>query len=122
MPVMSAVLILGGLVLLALGGEVLVRGAGGMARSLGMSPLLVGLTVVAFATSAPELAVSLQSAAAGTPGLAVGNVVGSNIANVLLVLGLSAVIAPLTVASTVIRRDVPVLIGISALALVLRWT
>ena len=119
MQAMTVLLIIGGLLLLALGGEVLVRGAGGLARSLGMSPLLVGLTVVAFATSAPELAVSVQSASAGTPGLAVGNVVGSNIANVLLILGLSAVIAPLTVASKLVRRDVPVMIGVSVLVLVL---
>lgn len=119
MQAMTALLIIGGLVLLALGGEVLVRGAGGLARSLGMSPLLVGLTVVAFATSAPEFAVSVQSAIVGTPGLAVGNVVGSNIANVLLILGLSAIVAPLTVASKLVRRDVPVMIGISVLALVL---
>lgn len=109
-------LILGGLVVLVGGGEVLVRGAGGLARSLGMSPLLVGLTVVAFATSAPELAVSLQSALGGNPGLAVGNVVGSNIANVLLILGLSAVIAPLAVHSTVVRRDIPMMGAVSVLA------
>ncbi len=119
MQAVTVLLIIGGLLLLALGGEVLVRGAGGLARSLGMSPLLVGLTVVAFATSAPEFAVSVQSAIVGTPGLAVGNVVGSNIANVLLILGVSAVVAPLTVASKLVRRDVPVMIGISVLALVL---
>lgn len=119
MQATSALLIVGGLVVLVLGGEVLVRGAGGLARSLGMPALLVGLTVVAFATSAPELAVSLQATLGGNPGLAVGNVVGSNIANVLLVLGLSAVIAPLAVASSVVRRDVPVVVAVSLLTLVL---
>lgn len=112
-------LLVSGLVLLVLGGEVLVRGAGGMARSLGMSPLLVGLTVVAFATSAPELAVALDAALRGNPGLAVGNVVGSNIANVLLVLGLSAAILPVVVGSQVLRRDIPGVAALSVLVLVL---
>ncbi|MCU0620406.1 MAG: calcium/sodium antiporter [Gemmatimonadales bacterium] len=113
----SAALLLGGLVVLVVGGEVLVRGAGGVARALGMSPLLVGLTVVAFATSAPELAVSLKATLGGTAGLAVGNVVGSNIANILLVLGASAVILPVRVESRVLRRDVPVVVGLSGLVL-----
>jgi cation:H+ antiporter len=113
----SALLILAGLVALVLGGEVLVRGASGFARSIGMSPLLVGLTVVAFATSAPELAVSLEATADGAPGLAVGNVVGSNIANVLLVLGISALILPVVVGQPVLRRDIPVVAGISVLTL-----
>ena len=108
-------LLVAGLVVLVGGGEVLVRGAGGVARALGMSPLLVGLTVVAFATSAPELAVSLDATLGGNPGLAVGNVVGSNIANVLLVLGLSAVITPVVVGSQVLRRDIPV-VGVLAAA------
>jgi cation:H+ antiporter len=114
----SVLLIVVGLVALVAGGEVLVRGASGLARSIGMSPLLVGLTVVAFATSAPELAVSLEASANGSPGLAVGNVVGSNIANVLLVLGVSAVILPLAVELPVIRRDIPAVAGVSLLALV----
>ena len=115
----SALLILGGLVALVAGGEVLVRGAGGLARSAGMPPLLVGLTVVAFATSAPEFAVTLNSALGGTPGLAVGNVVGSNIANVLLVLGVSAIILPLAVHNQVVRRDIPVMVFASVVALLL---
>ncbi len=80
-------LLLAGFVTLVAGGELLVRGASGIAAAVGMSPLVVGLTVVAFATSAPELAVTLQAVRDGSPDLAVGNVVGSNIANVLLVLG-----------------------------------
>jgi cation:H+ antiporter len=82
-----------------------------------MSPLLVGLTVVAFATSAPELAVALNATLTGNPGLAVGNVVGSNIANVLLVLGLSAAILPVLVASSVLRSDIPVVVVLSGLVL-----
>jgi cation:H+ antiporter len=115
----AGLLILAGLAALVIGGEVLVRGASGFARSIGMSPLLVGLTVVAFATSAPELAVSLGATLDGSPGLAVGNVVGSNIANVLLVLGVSALILPLAVEVPVVRRDIPAVAGVSLLTLVL---
>lgn len=119
MGVMTVVLLLVGLVVLVGGGEVLVRGAGGLARALGLSPLLVGLTVVSFATSAPELAVSLDAALNGNPGLAVGNVVGSNIANILLVLGASALVLPLLVRTQLVRTDVPVMIALSVLALLL---
>ena len=115
----TALLLIAGLALLVIGGEILVRGAGGLARSFGISPLVVGLTVVSSATSAPELAVTLQATLAGTPGLAVGNVVGSNIANVLLVLGLAGLILPLAVRIPVVRRDVPVLIVFSIMLLVL---
>lgn len=111
--------LLGGFVLLVGGGELLVRGASGLAAAIGMSPLVVGLTVVAFATSAPELAVTLAAIAGGSPDLAVGNVVGSNIANVLLVLGISAVMAPLAVKSQMVRIDVPVMVAMSVLLLVL---
>lgn len=112
-----AALLVGGIVILVLGGEVLVRGAGGVARAVGMSPLLVGLTVLAFATSAPELAVALGSTLGGNPGLAVGNVVGSNIANVLLVLGLSAAILPVLISSRTLRREIPLVAGLSTLVL-----
>lgn len=101
----SILLVAGGLVLLALGGELLVRGAVGMAARLGISPLLAGLTIVGFGTSTPELATSVQAAIAGSPGIAVGNVVGSNIANILFILGLSAVILPLNVNPQSFRRD-----------------
>jgi len=101
----SILLVAGGLVLLALGGELLVRGAVGMAARLGISPLLAGLTIVGFGTSTPELATSVQAAMAGSPGIAVGNVVGSNIANILFILGLSAVILPLSVNPKSFRRD-----------------
>lgn len=119
MTPLTLAMLLGGLALLLGGGEVLVRGGSGLARGFGLSPLVVGLTVVSFATSAPELAVTLDAAVSGTPGLAVGNVVGSNIANVLLVLGLSALILPLAVRSSLVRRDVPVMLALSALLLVL---
>lgn len=101
----SLLLVAGGLVLLALGGELLVRGAVGMATRLGISPLLAGLTIVGFGTSTPELATSVQAALAGSPGIAVGNVVGSNIANILFILGLSAMILPLSVNPASFMRD-----------------
>ena len=101
----TLLLVGGGLVLLALGGELLVRGAVGAARRLGISPLLAGLTIVGFGTSTPELATSVQAALAGSPGIALGNVVGSNIANILLILGISALILPLAVNPAAFRRD-----------------
>ncbi|MET3859523.1 cation:H+ antiporter [Dietzia sp. 2505] len=107
-----------GFVLLVAGGESLVRGAGRLAVTLGISPLVVGLTVVAFATSTPELAVSVDAALSGHPGLAVGNVVGSNIANILLILGLTALIAPLLANSRIVRVDIPIMVGFSILLLV----
>jgi cation:H+ antiporter len=88
-------LIVPGLLLLIGGGEWLVRGASRLASLLGVPPVVIGLSVVAFGTSAPELAVSVLSAYRGQPDIAVGNVVGSNIVNILLILGLSAVVAPL---------------------------
>ncbi len=99
-----------GIGLLPLGADLLVRGASRIATRFGISPLVVGLTVVAFGTSAPELAVSVQSAFAGSTSLALGNVVGSNILNVLLILGLSAVVAPLVVHRQLVRIDVPLVI------------
>ncbi len=102
--------IVAGLVLLTVGGEFLVRGAVGIAAALKISPLVIGLTVVAFGTSSPELAVSITSAWQGEGDMAVGNVVGSNICNTLLILGLSALIAPLIVSSQLIRFDVPLMV------------
>lgn len=104
-----------GLVLLISGAELLVRGASRVAVAVGISPLVVGLTVVAYGTSAPELAVSVQSSYAGAADIAVGNVIGSNIANVLLILGISAIITPLVVAQQLVRLDVPLMIGLSLL-------
>jgi cation:H+ antiporter len=108
-----------GLVVLVAGGELLVRGASSLAAAARISPLVIGLTVVAFGTSSPELAVTMRSAFAGQTDLAVGNVVGSNICNVLLILGLSAMIAPLVVSAQLVRLDVPLMIGASVLMLLL---
>ena len=104
-----------GIVLLIAGAEVLVRGASKLAAAVGISPLVIGLTVVAFGTSSPELAVSLQSATQGQADIAIGNVVGSNIFNVLFILGISAIITPLLVAQQLVRVDVPIMIGASVL-------
>jgi cation:H+ antiporter len=101
------------------GAELLVRGASRLATAAGISPLVVGLTVVAFGTSSPELAVSVMSAFKGQADLALGNVVGSNIFNVLLILGISALIVPLVVAQQLVRLDVPVMIGASLLILLM---
>jgi cation:H+ antiporter len=113
--------LIAGLVLLVIGAEVLVRGAAKVAAQFGIPPLIIGLTVVAFGTSAPETAVSVQAALAGSGDLAIGNVVGSNIANVLFILGLTALIAPLIVSRQLIRLDVPIMIGASLLTMALAW-
>ena len=112
---MTFVLFFMGLAALVLGAESLVRGASRLATSMGVSPLVVGLTIVAFGTSAPEIAVSVNAALSGSTDIAVGNVVGSNIFNVLFILGLSALITPLVVHSQIIRQEVPILIGASLL-------
>jgi len=109
------VAIVAGLVALVAGGELLVRGASLLARAMRISPLVIGLTVVAFGTSAPELGVSLQAALNGAADVAVGNVVGSNILNVLFILGLAALVTPLIVSSQLIRIDVPLLVSVSLL-------
>ena len=106
--------ILLGLVILVGGGELLVRGASAVAVRWGWSPLVIGLTVVAAGTSAPEFAVTVGAVARGETDLAVGNIVGSNIANTLLILGLAALILPLAVKKQLVRFDVPVMIGLSA--------
>ncbi|CAN5819994.1 calcium/sodium antiporter [soil metagenome] len=108
-----------GLVLLVVGAELFVRGAARLATLIGISPLVVGLTVVALGTSAPEIAVSVQASASGQGDLAIGNVIGSNIFNVLFILGLSALVLPLVVSHQLVRLDVPVMIAASALLIVL---
>lgn len=125
---MILLMLVGGLALLVAGAEMLVRGASRLASAVGISPLVIGLTVVAFGTSSPELAISLQSAAQGQADIAVGNVVGSNIFNILIILGLSAIITPLIVAQQLVRLDAPLLIGVSLLTwwmasdgLIARW-
>jgi cation:H+ antiporter len=107
--------LIGGLALLVLGGELLVRGAVQAAARLGVSPLVIGLTVVGFGTSTPELVASVQAALSGSPGIAYGNVVGSNIANILLILGASALITPILVASNALKRDSSVMVAVAAL-------
>jgi cation:H+ antiporter len=113
-----ALFLVGGVLLIG-GAELLVRGASRLAIGAGISPLVVGLTVVAFGTSSPELAVTTASAYAGRADVALGNVVGSNIFNVLFILGLSALVAPLVVAQQLVRLDVPIMIGTSGLTLLL---
>jgi cation:H+ antiporter len=113
--------ILSGLVALVAGGELLVRGASRLAVAMRISPLVIGLTVVAFGTSAPELAVSLQASLAGNADISLGNVVGSNIFNVLFILGISALIVPLVISSRLIRWDVPLMIGVSLLVPAMGW-
>lgn len=118
---MTFLFLLAGLVLLYFGAEGLVRGSSSIALRLGVSPLLIGLTVVAFGTSAPELVVSLKAALMGQGDISVGNVVGSNICNIGLILGLSALIVPIKVASQIVRVDTPIMIAVTALALVLLY-
>lgn len=102
---MDILFLVGGLALLIVGGDLLVRGAVSIATRLGVSPLLIGLTLVGFGTSTPELVTSIQASLAGAPGIAIGNVVGSNIANILLILGISAVLTPIVIQSAALRRD-----------------
>ena len=112
-----------GLVLLVLGAEALVRGAVRLAASLGLPSLVIGLTVVAFGTSAPELVTSVRAALAGSPDIAIGNVLGSNVANILLILGVTAAIRPVPVQRSVLVHDTPMMIGVTifAIALMLPW-
>lgn len=119
MDTFTLVLFIIGLALLIGGAEILLRGATRLAAALGISPLVVGLTVVAFGTSSPELAVTIQSAWAGQGDIALGNIIGSNICNTLFILGLAALITPLVVAQKLIRLDVPLMIGISFLMLLM---
>jgi cation:H+ antiporter len=116
---MTFLLFVGGLVVLVLGAEALIRGASRLAVALGVPPLVVGLTVVAYGTSTPEVAVSIQAGLTGTADIVIGNVVGSNIFNVLLILGLSAAIAPLVVSRQLVQIDVPLMVGVSILMLLM---
>lgn len=111
----TALLFVGGLVVLVFGAEVMVRGASRLAAILGVSPLVIGLTIVAFGTSSPEIAVSVQSALAGQADISIGNVIGSNVFNVLLILGLAAMIRPILIAEQLIRLDAPIMMGVSLL-------
>lgn len=116
---MDLLLLAAGIALLTAGGELLIRGALAAARRLGVSPLLSGLVIVGFGTSAPELVVSVDAALNRQPDIAIGNVVGSNIGNVLLILGLCAVILPLPVTPLALRRDAVTVVAISLLFVVL---
>lgn len=109
-----ALFLLAGLAALVVGGDLLVRGAVELARKLSLSPLVIGLTLVGFGTSTPELVTSLQAAFLGSPGIAVGNVVGSNIANILLILGAAAVLSPILIDGRALKRD-GVVLALSAL-------
>ncbi len=115
MPVLA---VLAGLLLLVWSADRFVDGAAATARHLGISPLLIGMVVIGFGTSAPELVVSVMAAMDGSPGIALGNAYGSNIANIALILGLTAVIAPIAVHSQVIRREMPILLAVTAVAAV----
>jgi Ca2+/Na+ antiporter len=117
--IMNLLLFFGGLILLVIGADILVRGASKLAMSFGISPLVVGLTIVAFGTSAPEVAVSVGAILDGKTDIAIGNVVGSNIFNVLFILGISALITPLVVNIQLIRQEVPIMLGASLLLLAL---
>ncbi len=108
---MDYFLLFAGLIGLFLGGEVLVRGSVGIARRMAIPPLLIGLTVVGFGTSTPELLVSVDAAWRGVPDIALGNIVGSNIANILLIIGLSALVWPITVMGATLRRDTAVMMA-----------
>ena len=115
MSAITILSILGGLILLAVGAEGLVRGSSSAALRMGVTPLVVGLTIVAFGTGSPEFAVSIGSALEGNSSLALGNVIGSNIANVALILGIAAVIKPLKVRAEIVRREAPIMVVITGL-------
>ena len=105
--------LVGGLVLLVAGGELLVRGAVQVATGLGVSPLVIGLTLVGFGTSTPELVTSVQAALSDSPGIAYGNIVGSNIANILLIVGVASLISPMIITSVALRRDGAVMLAVA---------
>ena len=112
---MTLLMMIAGLIILIAGAEVLVRGSVGTALRFGLTPLLIGLTIVAFGTSAPELVVSIKAGLDGNGDIALGNIIGSNIANIALILGLASVIQPLKVQASIIKKDIPVLLGVSLL-------
>jgi cation:H+ antiporter len=115
----SILLFILGLIVLVAGAELLVRGASRLAAAVGVSPLVIGLTIVALGTASPEIAVSIQAATTGQADITIGNVIGSNIFNILVVLGISAIVAPIVIAEQLIRLDVPIMIGISLLTYLL---
>jgi cation:H+ antiporter len=116
---MDWLLLILGLVVLLVGGEGLVRGATGLARSFGVSPMVIGMTVLAFGTSAPELAVNVNAAVKGSSELTFGNVIGSNIANIGLILGITALVQTLRIHRSIVTREIPIMLLATGLALVL---
>src|SRR5688572_12633043 len=119
--ILSLLLMSIGLALLVGGAEALVRGASALARRLGVSPIVIGLTVVAFGTSTPELAVNLSGAISGNTGVSFGNVVGSNIANIGLILAVAALVRPLDVHATIVNREIPMLLLGTAAAIIMAF-
>ena len=115
----TILLFVAGLVILILGADLLVRGASRLAAAFGVSPLVIGLTIVAIGTASPEIAVSVQAAANGQGDLTLGNVLGSNIFNILFILGATSIVAPIVIAEQLIRKDAPILLGVSLLTLAL---
>ena len=118
----QVLLLIVGFVMLVKGADWFVDGAAGLATRFGIPQLVIGLTIVAMGTSAPEAAVSIAAALKGSAGIAVGNIVGSNILNVLIILGLTACVATLSVAKSTIRIELPYMIAISLLLLLFGWT
>jgi cation:H+ antiporter len=112
----AIIIFIGGLIILILGADLLVRGASRLAAAFGVSPLVIGLTIVAVGTASPEIAVSLQAAVNGQGDLTLGNVLGSNIFNILFILGMTAILAPIVIAEQLIRKDAPIMLGVSLLA------
>ncbi|MCP3671554.1 MAG: calcium/sodium antiporter, partial [Gammaproteobacteria bacterium] len=117
--ILSIAAIILGFALLVWGAERFVTGAAAIARNMGISPLLIGLTIVGFGTSAPEILVSAMASVQGNPGLGIGNAIGSNIANIALILGVTAMVAPLNVHSTTLKREYPMLLAVCLLAVLL---
>src|SRR5262245_17723122 len=115
----NVLLVAGGLVALIVGADVLVRAGAGLALWLGIGPMLIGLTVVSLGTSVPELAVGIDAAVSGNPGLAVGNIVGANLINLLLILGLSAALVPILLVRATLRFDLPAMAAAALLLYVL---
>lgn len=118
---LNSLAILAGLVVLVWGADRFISGAAALANNLGVSSMMIGLTIVGFGTSAPEILVSGMASVDGNPGLAIGNALGSNIANIGLILGITALITPLSVHSGVLKREYPLLIAISLISLALMW-
>lgn len=117
----TILLFLAGLITLIIGADLLVRGASRLAAAFGVSPLIIGLTIVAIGTASPEIAVSIQAAASGQGDLTLGNVLGSNIFNILFILGVTAMVTPIVIAEQLIRKDAPIMVGISLLTLLLAF-